>query len=350
MQIGRAHIIRDRTLRQLEERIVELTRSQEPGAGSGLHLVDASGERRPVPTEPTGIELIEQQLQRLRGEHERELIRLRDEHEHEFLRIGREHRVRMAHSVAEAEAAARRLQAPRSGASAWRARLLTDPTQVPRATPPATPIFLPESATAHRLLDGLEGLEIGPGAHSPFGLKTRSVGLTAEMDAVDFEFCKQYQIGFCGTWAPIDIGGDAENIPVPDSSTDFVIHAHVWEHLANPLKGLDEWVRVVRAGGYILAIVPKRDTVPADACLPVTPLWEHVLHYLLDTDYAGRVSPECLGREHHVSRFTLESLREIGAWFNWYHQGKRLEEAAALETDDKAGNGHLIAWQLHKPA
>jgi len=38
-----------------------------------------------------------------------------------------------------------------------------------------------ESALAHKLLDGLAGLEIGGSAHNSFGLKTRNVDYTAEL-------------------------------------------------------------------------------------------------------------------------------------------------------------------------
>ena len=63
-----------------------------------------------------------------------------------------------------------------------------------------------ESQLAHQLLDGLEGIEIGPAAHNPFGLKTRSVGLTSETDAADFSFYEKMQLENCGAVAAIDIG------------------------------------------------------------------------------------------------------------------------------------------------
>jgi len=44
------------------------------------------------------------------------------------------------------------------------------------ANPSSSKIF-PESRLAHELSMGLEGLEIGPASHNPFGLKTRNVGL-----------------------------------------------------------------------------------------------------------------------------------------------------------------------------
>ena len=42
-----------------------------------------------------------------------------------------------------------------------------------------------ESLLAHRLLDGLEGIEVGGSAHNAFGLKTRNVDFT---DSLETEF------------------------------------------------------------------------------------------------------------------------------------------------------------------
>lgn len=38
-----------------------------------------------------------------------------------------------------------------------------------------------ESALAHKLLDGLNGIEIGGSAHNSFGLNTRNVDYTKQM-------------------------------------------------------------------------------------------------------------------------------------------------------------------------
>lgn len=131
----------------------------------------------------------------------------------------------------------------------------------------------------HYYLDGLRGLEIGAAAHNPFGLQTKNVGLTREFDAEDYDYFKASQIKMCGEWAQIDIPASAEDIPVADNSQDFVISSHVWEHLASPLLALEEWARVVRPNGYILAIVPKRDAEPRDVGRPITPIEELIRHY-----------------------------------------------------------------------
>jgi len=199
----------------------------------------------------------------------------------------------------------------------------------------------------HRYLDGLQGLEIGAAAHNPFGLQTKNVGLTREFDADDYEFFKASQIEMCGEWAQIDIPASAEDIPVPNNSQDFVISSHVWEHLASPLLALEEWGRVVRPNGYILAIVPKRDAEPSDVGRPITPIEELIRHYELRSTPADRMLEDGI-RSLHYTVFSPESLREIAAWYNRTHPSTQLLEIVFLETDDKVGNGHLILWKVAK--
>lgn len=43
-------------------------------------------------------------------------------------------------------------------------------------------------------------------------------------------------------------------------SYDFVLASHVLEHVANPLRALAEWKRVLRPGGALLVIVPDHRT------------------------------------------------------------------------------------------
>lgn len=213
---------------------------------------------------------------------------------------------------------------------------------------PSKGIVFPHSALAHEILDGLEGIEIGPAAHNPFGLNTRSVGLTREADTRDYEFFERMQLETCGRVAPIDLPADAADIPIADDGTDFVVHSHVWEHLPNPLAALEEWVRVVRPGGFIFAIVPKRDADPPDRDRPITSLPELVHHHERKTVYEDRIA-EMRGPERaHYTVFSPTLLREIGAWFNRSHFRIRLKEIAFQETDDKVGNGHTIVWQVVK--
>ena len=46
---------------------------------------------------------------------------------------------------------------------------------------------------------------------------------------------------------------------IADESYDFVLSSHCIEHLANPLQGLSEWIRVLKDGGLLVLVVPHKD-------------------------------------------------------------------------------------------
>lgn len=54
--------------------------------------------------------------------------------------------------------------------------------------------------------------------------------------------------------------GDAQFLNgVPDGSLGFVHSSHCLEHLVDPIEGLNNWLRVVREGGYLVVTVPDED-------------------------------------------------------------------------------------------
>ena len=54
--------------------------------------------------------------------------------------------------------------------------------------------------------------------------------------------------------------GDAQFMEsVPDSTFDFVNSSHCLEHLRDPAEGLRNWLRIVKPGGYVVALVPDED-------------------------------------------------------------------------------------------
>ena len=55
----------------------------------------------------------------------------------------------------------------------------------------------------------------------------------------------------------------------------FLISSNCLEHVANPMKAIEEWVRVVEPGGYLLLVLPNK-AANFDHKRPVT-LFEHVL-------------------------------------------------------------------------
>lgn len=46
---------------------------------------------------------------------------------------------------------------------------------------------------------------------------------------------------------------------ISDNSYDFVLASHCLEHIANPIKALNEWVRVIRAQGHLVIVVPDKE-------------------------------------------------------------------------------------------
>lgn len=52
---------------------------------------------------------------------------------------------------------------------------------------------------------------------------------------------------------------EADNLSdIPDEKYDFLISCHSLEHIANPIKALSEWRRVLKPGGALCIIVPDK--------------------------------------------------------------------------------------------
>ena len=45
---------------------------------------------------------------------------------------------------------------------------------------------------------------------------------------------------------------------IKDGQYDFVLSCHNLEHIANPIKALTEWQRVIKSNGYLLLILPHK--------------------------------------------------------------------------------------------
>jgi SAM-dependent methyltransferase len=183
-------------------------------------------------------------------------------------------------------------------------------------------IKFPESALAHRYLDGMQGLEIGGSAHNPFGLNTKNVDYTSEMNQY-----KKLEEKFVGQALRVDIVAPGDAIPLPDESQDFVLSAHVIEHFPDPIKALKEWYRLIRKGGYIFMIVPHKERT-FDKGRERTTLQE-----LID-GHEGRIVRKS-NPDDHYSVWVTEDIIEIVKYLGWH-----LVEAQDI--DDKVGNGFTV--------
>ncbi|MCH9812427.1 MAG: class I SAM-dependent methyltransferase [Epsilonproteobacteria bacterium] len=62
----------------------------------------------------------------------------------------------------------------------------------------------------------------------------------------------------CKTWDLED--GDAQYLKnVPDNSYDFLVSSHSFEHMKDLHISLQNWIRVVKKGGYLIITVPDED-------------------------------------------------------------------------------------------
>jgi SAM-dependent methyltransferase len=69
---------------------------------------------------------------------------------------------------------------------------------------------------------------------------------------------------------------EASHFPdIESAAFDFMLSSHVIEHLANPLRGLLEWGRVLREHGVLILVVPHKDGT-FDHKRPVTTV-EHIV-------------------------------------------------------------------------
>lgn len=68
-------------------------------------------------------------------------------------------------------------------------------------------------------------------------------------------FCRMASVR---TWDWED--GDAQFLAsLQNESIDFIHSSHCLEHLVDPIEGLRNWVRVVKAGGHLVITVPDED-------------------------------------------------------------------------------------------
>ncbi len=217
----------------------------------------------------------------------------------------------------------------------------------------------PESKLAHRyiwpLVDrGFRGCEIGGSAHNWWGEKIRRATINVDYTA-EFTAHSQQQIDFCGEVLPVDVVAEADNLPFPDGCTPWIIHSHVIEHVANPIRAHREWWRVLVDGGIVFAHIPHRDALPTDVGRELT-----TLQHLFD-DYANGITEsthpfgcpgeaECARGHYHVWDIPayLEMVNVLPVTHSLGEPLVRFDVVDARERDEKAGNSFVIVLKAVK--
>jgi len=176
------------------------------------------------------------------------------------------------------------------------------------------------SAFVASYLNGLRGIEIGGSAHNDYRLDALNVDVHDSMDTI----YKEEEWRLAGRKRPVDVVAPGDDLPFEDDSVDFVFASHVIEHFPDPVRALQEWVRVARK--YVVLVVPHRDRT-FDRDRELTPVDE-----LLRRHEQGLKSAD----DRHWSVWTLESFVELCDRLG-------LPVLGSLDPDDKVGNGFMVA-------
>lgn len=201
-----------------------------------------------------------------------------------------------------------------------------------------------EHDLAHKLLDGKTGVECGAASHNSFGL----AGSVNVAPKDDYEFYKNYQIGFSGGYAEVDHFAEADNMPFDYNSQDYVISSHAVEHFPDLIGAFREWNRVLKDGGIVFMIIPLRHADPKDVNRPLSDLMEiaqaHLQRWTPDTIPEGTPASYTSHRGHYWV-LTPEIVREVVryAQLDW-------KEIAHEDVDTKVGNGFTLVYEISKPA
>lgn len=114
----------------------------------------------------------------------------------------------------------------------------------------------PYGRTAYKLCKG-RGLEIGA-LHRPFDLD-------AHVTYLDYDKTASLQQAYrsderVGDIRQVQIVWKGNTYPfIDDNAFDFVINSHVLEHVCNPGRMIEEWLRIIGSGGILYMVVPDKD-------------------------------------------------------------------------------------------
>lgn len=97
---------------------------------------------------------------------------------------------------------------------------------------------------------------------------------------------------------------EATSLPsIPSASYDFVFSSHTLEHIANPLKALSEWTRILKEEGLLVLVVPHKDGT-FDHRRPVTSLAHLIQDFEQQITEADLTHLEEILKLHDLARDT----------------------------------------------
>lgn len=177
----------------------------------------------------------------------------------------------------------------------------------------ARPKRLQDAAHWQKALKGGRGIEIG-GPSSVFKTILPLYEVIGALDGINFAGTTMWEgsieeghsFRFTDRRGVERVGrqfiAEASEIGViADGAYDFLISSNCLEHVANPLKALHEWRRVVRSGGHFVLVLPHPQS-NFDHRRPVTPFSHLVDDYLNETTEHDLTHLDEILRLHDLDR------------------------------------------------
>jgi SAM-dependent methyltransferase len=122
---------------------------------------------------------------------------------------------------------------------------------------------------------------------------------------------------------------------IADNSYDFILSCHSLEHVANPIKAIKEWNRVLKPGGSFVLVLPDKEFT-FDVNRPYTTLQHLVDDYEKNLDEKDTTHFEEVIRLHDLSKDTGVKTKE------------ELESRALNNFSNRCVHHHVFSLSLMK--
>jgi ubiquinone/menaquinone biosynthesis C-methylase UbiE len=172
------------------------------------------------------------------------------------------------------------------------------------------------AAQARKVPRGTRVLDVGAGS-APY----RSLFDGCDYKTQDFAQLQPEQLRY-GGYTLIDLVSEADAIPVPDASFEVVLCTEVLEHVAEPIKVVREFGRILTPGGRLILTAPLGSGIhqePYHYYGGYTPFWYR--RFLTDAGFQSIEITANAGSLRHVAQETIRFVRmtrPFGLTAPWY--------------------------------
>lgn len=116
---------------------------------------------------------------------------------------------------------------------------------------------------------------------------------------------------------------------ISSESYDFLLSSHALEHLANPIKALYAWKRILKNNGHFILVVPHKEGT-FDRKRPITPL-----HHLIE-DFQNHIQEDDLTHlEESLALHDFSKTNDVNAYQNF-------KELAINNIDNRILHHHVF--------